>query len=130
MAGLTLDAGALIAADRLDRGFWIFWKVAMRRGVSVAVPASVLAQVWRGSGNANMARVLRGCYVEPLNGALARRAGELCRTSATADSIDAAVVVSAARRGDDILTTDASDLRLLVSHVTGAGTVIDMARLP
>ena len=31
MAGLTLDAGALIAADRNERRFWRFWKLAMRR---------------------------------------------------------------------------------------------------
>jgi hypothetical protein len=29
VAGLTLDSGALIAAERGDRRFWAFWKEAI-----------------------------------------------------------------------------------------------------
>jgi predicted nucleic acid-binding protein len=47
---------------------------------------------------------------------LAKTAGELCGTSKTRDIVDAAVVASAARRGDAILTSDSRDLRRLASH--------------
>lgn len=116
MAGLTLDAGALIAADQNSRDFWVRWKEALRRGVEVTVPTPVIAQAWRGQRNARMAQVLGACVVEPLDQAGARAAGELCAKAATADAIDAAVVVSAVRRGDAILTSDPDDIRALVSH--------------
>ena len=47
MAGLTLDTGALIAADRNDRSFWAFWKEASVRGVVPVIPAPALVKAWR-----------------------------------------------------------------------------------
>jgi hypothetical protein len=112
--GLTLDAGALIAADRDDRRFWAYWRRALELGVVCTVPSPALAQAWRGPRNARLASLLAGCRVEPLTEPLARRAGELCGRSGTADIVDAAVVVSAASRGDEIVTSDVADIRRLV----------------
>jgi hypothetical protein len=124
MAGLTLDTGALIAADRNSRVFWIHWKEALRRGVDVTVPTPVIAQAWRGGRNARMGHVLGACVVEPLDQADARAAGELCAQSMSSDAIDAAVVVSAAKRGDAILTSDPDDLGVLLVHAGAAGPVL------
>lgn len=115
MAGLTLDAGVLIAAERADQQFWGFWDAAMARGVVPAVPAAALAQAWRGRRSARLAQLLEACDIEPLDETRAKEAGELCGRSRTRDIVDASVVVTARSRGDDILTTDPADLRTLLS---------------
>jgi hypothetical protein len=116
LAGLTLDAGALIAADRNDRSFWSFWAESLARGIVPVIPAAALAQAWRSHRQARLAQVVNACVVDPLDERLAKTAGELCGTSKTRDIIDAAVVASAARRGDAILTSDPRDLRRLASR--------------
>jgi len=50
VAGLTLDAGALIAYERGDRRIRRLLKIAFGRGVTPTIPAVVLAEVWRGTG--------------------------------------------------------------------------------
>ena len=130
MAGLTLDAGALIAADKNDRRFWAFWKERVRRRVPVVVPAAVVAQVWRGPENARMAAVLNGCRIEPLSEAGARAVGELCGRSSSSDVIDANVVLSSSVRADDVLTSDPGDLERIASHVHPAPRILDLKRLP
>jgi predicted nucleic acid-binding protein len=124
MAGLTLDAGALIAAERGDRRFWAIWKEAERRDVDVTVPATVVAQVFRGARAAVIHRLLKACVVEPLDDARARRAGRLCAASKTSDVVDASVVASAATRGDDVVTGDPTDLRRLAAATHGVGRLI------
>ena len=47
-AGLTLDSGALIAAEKSSRRVWQLLNAASERGAAVTGPAVVLAQVWRG----------------------------------------------------------------------------------
>lgn len=129
MIGLTLDTGALIAADRRDRRFWSFWKAAISAEVPVTVPAGVLAQAWRGRTNVAMAIVLKGCVFESLDEAGARAAGALCATSGTADIIDASVVLGASDRGDDVLTSDVDDLTRLADHAPGLGRIVDLAAI-
>lgn len=129
MAGLTLDTGALIAAERGDRRFWAFWKEALRREVDVTVPAPVVAQVWRGGREARLAMLLAGCRIDNLDAALAKQTGVLCGRSGTADVVDAFVVISAGRRRDDILTSDPEDLHRLAAHEPRAGTILDIAQL-
>jgi predicted nucleic acid-binding protein len=62
---------------------------------------------------------VNACFVDPLDEALAKAAGELCGKAKVADVVDAAVVASAARRGDAILTGDPRDLRRLAPHAPG-----------
>lgn len=128
MAGLTLDTGALIAADRNDRHFWAYWKEAERRDIDVAVPAAVVAQAWRGPRNARMAMLLAACVVEDLDRSLAMDTGVLCGRSATSDVIDASLIVGAGRRGDDVLTSDPDDLTHLAASMTGVGNILDLNR--
>ena len=119
LAGLTLDTGALIAAERNERNFWSFWAETVARGIVPVIPAGVLAQAWRGPRQARLAQVVNACFVEPLDEALAKAAGELCGKAKLAGVVDAALVASAARRGDAILTGDPRDLRRLASHTPG-----------
>ena len=70
--------GALIAAERNDRSFWSFWSETVARGIVPVIPAGALAQAWRGPWQARLAQVMNACFVEPLDEALAKSAGELC----------------------------------------------------
>ena len=116
--GLTLDAGALIQIERGDREVWKLLNALTRApGRHVTIPATALAQVWRGTGHANLARALKGCELEPLTPEMAKRAGTLCGLTRTSDIVDATVVVSAATRGDTVLTTDYDDLAVLAAEV-------------
>jgi hypothetical protein len=54
---------------------------------------------------------------KPLDSARARLTGILCGRTGSSDVVDAAVVVSAAQRGDLILTADPDDLRPLAAAV-------------
>jgi len=117
VAGLTLDAGALIAADRNDRAFWAIFKEATLREIVPVIPAAVLAQVWRTPRQARLAQLVNACWVEPLDESLAKDAGSLCGRAKTADAVDASVVASAARRADAVLTSDPKDLRRLAAII-------------
>lgn len=130
MAGLTLDTGALIAAERGERRFWAFWKEALRREVDVTVPVPVLAQVWRGGQQARLAMVLGGCRIENMDATLAKQTGILCGRSTTTDIVDAVVVVSAGRRRDDILTSDPQDMHRLATFEPRVGAILEIGTLP
>jgi len=121
MATLTLDTGALIAADRGDRRFWAFWKAVL--DVEKHIPAPVVAQAWRGNRNARMARVIAACFVIPLDEELAREAGELCGSTRTSDIVDATVAVVANRLHDNVVTADSSDITRLLGELGSASRI-------
>lgn len=111
--GLTLDAGALIAFEKRDRTLQAMIALAVKRGALLTVPAVVLAQVW-GGNQVPLSRLLAGCVVESLDGERAQKVGALLRSARRADVVDGAVVESAARRGDAIVTSDPDDIRHLL----------------
>lgn len=107
----VLDAGALIAFERLDRRTRATF--ARRRGPLI-IPAGVLAQVWRDGGKQIvLARLVRaeGTVVEPLDRERARAAGALLGRSGASDVVDASVVLSARAHKAVVLTSDPDDLR-------------------
>ncbi|MEX1102726.1 MAG: PIN domain-containing protein, partial [Dehalococcoidia bacterium] len=124
---ITVDAGVLLAAERNEQKFWMYWRTLAH--LSKVVPTPVLAQVWRGDESIPLLRALEGCRIEPLDEADAKAAGELCARTRTRDVVDATVMVSAARRGDDILTTDVRDLRRLTAGLRFTGRIVDFDRL-
>lgn len=83
----------------------------------------MLAQTWRGGPQAELSRLLKGCRIEVLDEPRARAAGDACGRSATADIVDAAVVVGAASRGDLVVTSDRSDLARVAD---GLGISVDI----
>lgn len=123
MTGLTLDAGALIAAERNDRCFWTHYKLALSENAEMTIPAAALAQAWRGSRTAHIGKLAKTCTLESFTSADAKAVGLLLARSATTDVVDASVVLSAGRRGDDILTSDPHDIGTLLAHVPTAGAV-------
>lgn len=115
MAGLTLDAGALIAYERGEERIREILAVGYARGFVPTIPAIALAEVWRGDAkDARVARLLKACSVEPVDERLARAAGSLRRAIPGAGAIDACIAVGVRRRGDAIATSDPGDMRALL----------------
>lgn len=115
MAGLTLDAGALIAYERGEFEIRRILKAAFGRGVTTTIPAVVLAEVWRGDAkDAPVARLLKWCRIEPLDEQRARAAGKLRRSATGAGAVDACIAVGVRERGDAIATSDPDDMRRLL----------------
>ncbi len=126
MAGdLTLDAGALIAAEKNSREFWAFWKLAIQRDARITIPAVVLAQAWRGNSSA-IARLLPACVVEPVDESGAKRIGAFLGRTRQNDVVDAAVVVGALARGDAIVTSDPEDIRRLLGTARGRVRIVTL----
>ena len=115
-AGITLDAGALIALDRGNKRMIALLDQALKQRRRFRIPSGVVAQAWRdGSVQVSLARFLRADEVEivPLDEQLSRSCGELCGATDSLDVIDASVVLIARERGDIIVTRDPDDLRRL-----------------
>ena len=112
MRGLTFDTGALIALERRRERMARIYRIAVEDGLPVTVPAPVIAEWWRGRTDARE-MVLRGMRIEPLDGELAKLAGDALAAVAKATAIDAIVMASAARRGDIVYTSDVADLSRL-----------------
>jgi hypothetical protein len=113
-AGLTLDAGALIAYDKADARMRAILTTAANRGVELTVSSLVIAQVWRGP-SPRISRLLQSCRIdETLEAATARMIGRLLAASRTSDVVDAVVAYGAIRRGDSIATSDPGDIDKLI----------------
>lgn len=111
---LILDAGAFLAVERLDRSVVALIKGERLAGRAPRTSGGVVAQVWRGGSGrqAPLARLLAGVEVVPIDTELGKRAGILLSLTGRSDAIDASVICLAAD-GDEILTSDVADLRLL-----------------
>jgi len=111
---LTLDAGALVAIERGRERMLALLDRVSRAGVArFHIPAGALAQAWRsGARQVRLARFLAGQSVEvvPLDGAVARSAGELCGALGTRDIVDASVALCARVHGGSVVTSDPRDL--------------------
>lgn len=116
MAGVTLDAGGLIALDRNDRRVVVLLARAAETKAPVTVPASALAQVIRRpEPQVRLARLVRQptTDVVPLDRVDATNVGRLLAASGTSDVVDAHVVICARRGEQPVVTSDPDDLRLL-----------------
>ena len=116
MAGMTMDAGALIAVDRNERRVLVLLARARETGSRVTIPASALAQgVRRPERQARLARLLRQptTDVVPLDRVDATNVGRLLAASGTSDVVDAHVVICARRARQQAVTSDPDDLRVL-----------------
>ena len=110
---LVLDAGAFVAVERGDRDVVALVKRERLAGRVPVTNGGVVAQVWRGgSGPRHPSPGYWPARIVPIDDSLGRRAGMLLARAGQADAIDAAVVCLAAD-GDDILTSDPGDLRVL-----------------
>lgn len=116
MPGVTFDAGGLIALDRNDRRVVVLLARARETGARITVPATVLAQaVRRPERQVGLARLVRQptTDVTDLDRVDATNVGRLLAASKTSDIVDAHVVICARRTGQNVVTSDPGDLRLL-----------------
>jgi len=116
MAGVTMDAGGLIALDRNDRRVVALFARAREVGARVTIPATALAQAIRQpERQVRLARLIRQptTDVVPLDRVDATNVGRLLAASATSDVVDAHVVICARRTAQRVVTSDPGDLRLL-----------------
>jgi predicted nucleic acid-binding protein len=113
--GVTFDTGALIALERRKASALALLRVCRQARVRITVPAAVVAEWWRGTHSA----LLEAVELEPLSPRLAKAAGELLARAKRSDTIDATVIVSAALRGDLVVTDDPHDLKRLAALVRG-----------
>ena len=79
--------------------------------------------MWRDADRRTWRGALKHMRVDPVDDDLARRAGELLAATSTRDAVDGIVVASAARRGDDVVTSDRVDIARLAAHVSGVNVV-------
>ena len=82
---------------------------ALDRSTIITVPTPVVGQWWRGSSKRANA-LLRHITPEVLSVELAQRTGEALAATGGSDFVDALVMVSAAKRGDKVYTSDYDDL--------------------
>ena len=116
MAGVTFDAGGLIALDRGDRRTIVLLARAAETSSRVTVPASALSQaIRRPERQARLSRLIRQptTDVVALDRVDAVHVGRLLAASGTADVVDAHVVVCARRSRQCVVTTDPDDLTRL-----------------
>ena len=120
MSGIAFDAGGLIAVDRNDRRVIALIARATERGMRITIPATALAQAIRNPARqARLSRLIRqaGTDLIPLDGPDATAVGLLLARTATADIVDAHVVICARRAGQSVVTSDAGDLRKIAPEL-------------
>ncbi|HEY6788514.1 MAG TPA: hypothetical protein VI365_14515 [Trebonia sp.] len=116
MTGITLDAGGLIALDKNDRRVLVLLARAAEAGTRVTIPATALAQaIRRPERQVRLARLIRQptTDVVELDRVDATSVGRLLAASGTSDIADAHVVICARRAGQQVVTSEPGDIRLL-----------------
>lgn len=112
--GLTLDTGALLALDHPSKAIAMQARLdeARRRGGTICVPAEVVAQAWRGSRQARLARLLKssGIDIAVMTLSAARSVGLMCAEADHHDVVDVHVVLCARQRRHAIVTSDPDDI--------------------
>ena len=114
MGGVTYDTGALVAGERDNRRMWALHAGYLAEEVIPTVPAPVLAEAWRGgSRQASLSRFLRMCDTEPMSEDQAKNVGVLAGKSDHDDIVVVCVVEGAVRRGDAVVTSNATHIRTI-----------------
>ena len=114
-AGVVLDAGAFVAAERRNRTMVALTRLFAESKTPLVTSAGVVAQVWRGGGDRQVpiAYLLRRTTVVDLGRAVARTLGRMLGESGTRGAIDAHIVFLARERNWPVLTSDPDDLRAI-----------------
>ncbi len=114
---IILDSGAIIASERNDATLAAILKAARKDRTPILVPATVVAETWRGaSTHARTAHLFGSVDGFPeLNEQTARRVGALLAISRTAEIVDGNVVaIAIALRPATIVTSDVDDVTHLL----------------
>ena len=112
--GLTLDTGALLALDHPAKAVAMQARLeaARRRGGTICIPAEVVAQAWRSSRQARLARLLKSPDIDiaVMTLSVARSVGLMCADTSHNDVVDVHVVLCARQRHHAIVTSDPRDI--------------------
>jgi predicted nucleic acid-binding protein len=114
---IILDSGAIIASERNDPTLAAILKAARKNRTPILVPATVVAETWRGRSTHARAAQLFGSVdgFPELNAQSARQVGALLALSKTAAIVDGNVVaVAIALRPATIVTSDVKDVTHLL----------------
>lgn len=113
---IVLDAGALIALERGDRELLAILRGAVVLAFRVVIPATALAQVWRGGPrSALLSRLINGSEVDPLSEERAKEVGVRVGLRGASDIADAHVVCCASEYRATIATSDPDDILALAT---------------
>jgi hypothetical protein len=110
---IILDSGAIIASERNDLTMAAIVKAARKNRIPILVPATVVAETWRGPSTHARAAHLFGSIdgFPDLNEQSARQVGALLALSNTAAIVDGNVVaIAIALRPATIVTSDVHDI--------------------
>ena len=114
---IILDSGAIIASERNDPTLAAILKAARKNRTPILVPATVVAETWRGpSTHARTAHLFGSVDGFPeLNEQTARQVGALLAVSKTAAIVDGNVVaIAIALRPATIVTSDVNEVTHLL----------------
>jgi hypothetical protein len=114
---IILDSGAIIASERNDPTMAAIVKAARKNRIPILVPATVVAETWRGpSTHARTAHLFGSIDGFPdLNEQSARQVGALLALSNTAAIVDGNVVaIAIALRPATIVTSDVHEVAHLL----------------
>ena len=110
MSTIVYDAGALIAAEHGTERMWALHQRALARAIEPVIPATVLAEVWRGGARQHrLNQFIQSCHIDDLNEASARASGTLL-AAAPHGIVDASVVECALRRTSPCVTSNRDHL--------------------
>lgn len=117
--GLILDAGALRSAEaRVNGEVWSYCREEVEAGRRPLLPATVLAQIWRGGPRqAVLARLVKSCEIVDFDEDVAKRVGALLGVSGTSDVVDAMVVLIAVKTRFAVVTSDPGDIAAIADSV-------------
>ena len=113
---LILDSGTVIAWSRGDPRARALLTRALELALDVRIPLAVLAETLRGGPrDAPIYRVRNAVDVFPTEEPTARLAGALLGRTGGTNTVDALVAAEAVTTAADVLTSDAHDLRALLT---------------
>jgi predicted nucleic acid-binding protein len=113
-----LDASFLIAVEKSDPRCTVWVDEAAERNIPMATVATIVAEVWRGGARqAPLSKFLKMIPVLSVDDAAARAAGRLLGATGSSSTVDATLVVWAARRGAAVLTSDPKDIAPMAAHL-------------
>lgn len=112
-AGLTLDTGALLALDQPSKAIVMQARLSevRRRGGTICIPVSAVAQAWRSPRQVRLARLLNSDVdIALMTLSVARGVGVMCAESGHADIVDVHVALCARQRRHAVVTSDPDDI--------------------
>lgn len=113
---LVFDAGALIAFERGDQQVRALAQQSAVLETTLVIPASALAQVWRGGPRAaSLARLIAAAESDSLDERRAKQVGERLGSRGASDVADAHVVCCALEHSAAVVTSDPDDMTTLAA---------------